>query len=258
MMKIRVLLFIFSFFCITNVSGQILLPQLSAGQAIDTLIYSLNYNFDGTCIPQHEVAVQMDTNYIPIASGLEVYGVISGLISPNDSVLTTEKGYLQNGDTIFFSQAGAIYTFYSAWSGIITIDIYLHGTPTVPFETYPCELLMMCTLGICGNTCFLTANSSQCIVNDPIGIEDNDLIDNVIIYPNPATNFVDFELNSDVYSNCEFFLYNSSGAMLFNKSLGINPKFFTVKTDHLKQGTYFYSFTKFGHSIKSGKFVVNP
>lgn len=246
--------FVLFFFC-NNARAQIILPQLSAGQQVDTLIYTFIYNFTGSCIPQHEFAFEIDTNFIPVASGTNLYGIISGLSSPNDSVLTTEKGYLQNGDTIFFDITSPVYTFFSPYAGVINVDLYLSGTPNVSFEPYPCELFMMCTLGTCSNTCLLTAISNQCIVNDPNDIVDPLPVKDVTPYPNPVIDILNFDNISDEFYFSDFVLYDSSRKIAIIKQL-IPSNTFSVKLNNLKPGVYFYKFIKDGTTLYSGKVYV--
>ena len=159
----------FSFIIWQNANAQIQIPQLEVGKPVDTVIHNFIYGFSGTCLPVYDVILEIDPSIVDFVSGIHFYGTISGIPNFLDSVLTDEVGFLLNGDTIWFDAALNSYTFHSPLPFTMMIDLHLAGTPLTPFELYPCDLVMNCTLGICQNTCLLTSLSPapfQCMVNE--------------------------------------------------------------------------------------------
>jgi hypothetical protein len=220
--------------CLSSIA-QNQVPQLQAGKPVDTVIYNFTYGFDGSCLPLYDFIITIDQNLTPFVSGVNFYGVISALSPLLDSVYTDEAGFLHNGDTIWFSQSLTQYTFYYPLAAAIAIDIHLAGTPSIAFETYPCQLIMNCTLALCANTCQISAFDPppfQCIVDDFSGSENIDEFTSCHIFPNPATGILNVQCSEVGNNLVDLRLYDSFGKLIHEQlqvNVDRNQEIFTSK-----------------------------
>ena len=235
-------------------------PQLEAGKPVDTVIYNFTYGFDGTCLPFYDFILTIDQSLIPFVSGVNFYGVISGLGLPMDSVYTDEAGYLHNGDTIWFSQSLQQYTFYYPLVGAIAIDIHLAGTPVTAFENYPCQLIMNCTLALCSNTCQINAFDPppfQCIVDDFSGSENIDELTKCHIFPNPTTGIINVQCSDISNDPVDLKLYDSFGKLV-HEQIKVNiDQLSVITTMNLSPGIYFIVLSIDQHLLKRDKLLVH-
>ncbi|HKR04828.1 MAG TPA: T9SS type A sorting domain-containing protein [Bacteroidia bacterium] len=238
--------------------AQFILPQLQAGVYVDTAFGYFFYGFPGYCdsLGVYDVIFSVDPGLIPLVSGTQIQGTVIS-VSPADSVSSIQAGIIHVGDTLQFpSSTSNYYTISSTAAGGIGVELRIVGTPSVPFENYPCELSIICTLADCGNTCLLLDQPPACSVNDFTGINEalSEFIFN--IKPNPATD--KFELYSAAYFKHEslFEISNLEGQIILKETLSMNFKSKNFSTDQLPNGIYFWKTISGGKENGNGKIVV--
>jgi hypothetical protein len=253
-------IFVIILFFQTNFSlAQNQVPQLQAGKHVDTVIYNFTYGFDGSCLPFYDFILTIDQNLIPFVSGVNFYGVISGLGLPLDSVYTDEAGYLHNGDTIWFSQSLPQYTFYYPLTAAIAIDIHLAGTPSTAFETYPCQLIMNCTLALCSNTCQINAFDPppfQCIVDDFSSSENIDDRNACHIFPNPAPGIFKVQCSDIGNGVVDLRLYDSFGKLVHEQMKIDFHRTQEITTRNLAPGIYHVVLSNVQQILKREKLLI--
>jgi hypothetical protein len=77
---------------------------------------------------------------------------------------------------------------------------------------------------------------------------------NISIWPNPASNVVNFEIPGDALSGCTFALYNGSGRAVRMERFDGNR--FRFERGALQPGVYFYSIENKGAQLYSGRIVI--
>lgn len=85
------------------------------------------------------------------------------------------------------------------------------------------------------------------------GISVNNILQNVIVKPNPAKNFIDINLNFKTSEN-NFIIYDISGKTV--KTFIMNNDFLKLDISDLENGIYFINCTN-NKNILSEKFVIN-
>ncbi len=259
-MKRSAIILVITLFFQTSFSlAQNQVPQLEAGKPVDTVIYNFTYGFDGTCLPLYDFILTIDQNLIPFVSGVNFYGVVSGLSPLLDSVYTDEAGFLHNGDTIWFSQSSTQYTFYYPLASAIAIDIHLAGTPSIAFENYPCQLIMNCTLALCANTCQINAFDPppfQCIVDDFTSTEEIDDRTACHIFPNPATGILNVQCSDIGKDPVNLRLYDSFGKLVHEQMKVNIDQLSVISTMNLTPGIYFFFLSNDQQTLKQEKLLI--
>jgi hypothetical protein len=77
---------------------------------------------------------------------------------------------------------------------------------------------------------------------------------NCSVYPNPANQLINFELNETCSDNCEITIVSTTGSEVY-KSIINDPKF-SITTSNFAIGTYFYTITNNDIINYSGKFII--
>ena len=234
-------------------SSQIFLPQLNAGVPINDSITTINYCFPGNCNPLGDVIIKMDSLLIPVVQGVEFYYIVSQLTTTPGSVSTLEKGTTNVGDTFLFSPGGMNqYSFYASSIGCLSLTLFVFGTPSTPFEDYPCQIQIFCTLSNCGNTCIsVPENPFLCEVSNYIGLMESE-IDQKIILTHDLSNGLLIIYNQQLSQNeIIFSCYNSSGISIMNKTLSGKEEIIDIVK--LNSGIYLWQIICKGKIIQSGK-----
>lgn len=159
------------------------------------------------------------------------------------------------GNSILISQTPIILNANQSASQISgsfnTLDADLDEGPTVG-------------LSVIKYTFINTTNSSDSVqftlrYNSPsVGLAENsNLISSIDAYPNPASDFTSFKINSKANSDAKFEVFNSLGALISSKNIilseGKNKVDYNVES--LAAGIYFASI-KVGNSTTTKKFIV--
>jgi hypothetical protein len=89
--------------------------------------------------------------------------------------------------------------------------------------------------------------------NAPFGIDENDNTSGkqILVYPNPASEFINFE--TGLYSNLTLQIYMESGQLLYESVLKQGKN--TVQLSGFKNGLYFYRILKKDIALENGLFV---
>jgi|GEM_PF-4791493 len=240
------------------VIAQLTIPQLQAGVTIDSAFGMFAYNFLGYCdtLPTYQVILQLDQNLIPLATGVEIVCAVNS-VSPVDTVYTLEAGIVHIGDTFTFpSAANNHYTFYSPSDGNLLLSLVVKGTPAVPFESYPCELFIICTLADCGNTCLITAAPSSCSVSDFSGINvnnENGEGSTMVVFHN---GILEIFIDRQYHHGGTFSLFNSEGKAMAEFELEYGKKHFSNPLSRISSGIYFWKINYRDGNYQSGKLPV--
>lgn len=236
-------------------SSQILLPQLKAGVTVNDSITTLNYCFPGNCNPLGDVIIKMDSLLIPLVQGVEFYYLVTQLTTLPSSVSTLEKGTTNVGDTFSFSPGSTNqYSFYASSSGCMRLVLFVVGTPSTPFVSYPCQMQTFCTLANCGNTCMtVPENPFQCEVSDFSGLPESKLIKNFLLSHDQSNGLLILSLQFLNNKGVTFTLYNSSGKSMITENYSTNIKEASIDIRKLNSGIYFWQIIINGNIIQSGK-----
>lgn len=105
------------------------------------------------------------------------------------------------------------------------------------------------------------SDSSQITLkyNAPVGLSENSnvSISSFEAYPNPASDFTSFKINSSKNSDAKLEVYNSLGSIVSTKNISLNEGKNKVdyNVENLSSGIYFAS-VKIGNSTTTKKFIV--
>lgn len=81
----------------------------------------------------------------------------------------------------------------------------------------------------------------------------------IIVYPNPATDFLTVEILGNTEKTIKFVLTNTLGVKVLEKMLNVSNSIFKIDVHILKQGMYIYEalFDITGESIYKGRIIIN-
>ena len=89
----------------------------------------------------------------------------------------------------------------------------------------------------------------------PVGVNNATMLsDKVIIYPNPATNVVNFTFDGDIQGAVSIKIYDILGKVISYKSYNVAPSVISLPTYDLSYGMYFYEIANNGTVIRD-KFI---
>lgn len=221
--------------------AQFNVPQLQAGVFINDTIVFHGYSFAGYCdsLGVYDVTITVSNDLAPIATGVELRYIVFACPSPPDTAYCIETGgFLQVGDTLPFSSPNSHYTIYSTpYAGGVLLALVIIGTPTVPFENYPCSLNTVITLADCGNAMLTYSLGIPCTVNNFVGVTEISSLQPLTINPNPTTgnSVVTF---SNFISNGDVRIFNLLGAEVFSERI-FNSAKKEIKLPKFSSGIYF-------------------
>ncbi len=95
---------------------------------------------------------------------------------------------------------------------------------------------------------------SQCFRVTGVGMDETSTIENIEVYPNPASDFVLFQ-TVDIATDYVITIYNTSGSKVMQNTVPANNNY-QWETKNLPKGTYFYNLNSDNNKIKSGKVVL--
>ena len=101
-------------------------------------------------------------------------------------------------------------------------------------------------------------DSASVVVNFNIGNVSIDEVANIktSVYPNPATNMVNFEYNIDNVNDSWFEVYNMLGNKVKDIHLDQSSGIINVPVDELEAGIYFYSVVVNGEAVETERLVI--
>jgi hypothetical protein len=249
------------FIQLSSISAQAPIPQLQAGVYINDSLDFIDYYLIKckSSYGVYDVSVFIDTNLIPVASGVELKFVVTQLTTLPDSVYSTQNGILHLYDTLTFSLSKSSYTIYSTDTGLMRLKIIIVGTPTIPFETYHCQFSKLITLSNCMNGSGIRG-SQTCSVENFNGINEPQLELKFKLMPNPTSDYLDIldiHSISSVSNVTVFKLINLQGQIVQSEILPANFKSKRIKVDKLSDGIYIWKVSdQFGFE-ETGKVVIN-
>jgi hypothetical protein len=89
--------------------------------------------------------------------------------------------------------------------------------------------------------------------------ENDDLLQEVVLYPNPASSFVDIAFQTRSGEEISILIYDMTGKQIMNKQLGMLPtgkQKLHLDISNLNAGMYFYELNQ-GEATITDKFIVN-
>ena len=100
-----------------------------------------------------------------------------------------------------------------------------------------------------------TANNTTCVTHDASFVtsinKDNRNINAILVYPNPSSNYLNFDFNTT--NEYSILLYDVNGKQVKNIE-GLQSKA-SVNISNLNNGLYFYKVYANNTTVKSGKFI---
>ncbi len=258
MRKYLILILTLTFIHSTWSFAQIQIPQLKAGVYVNDSIDYLDIYFHACQLNgQYDVDVIIDSNLIPIATGVELKYVVTILNTMPDSVYTLQNGIVHLFDTLSFSAGTRYYRFYSTVSGYMQLKLMLVGTPTIPLEVYSCELSQGIILPICKDGKYIFDSGTHCVVEDFNEIHEFQKKVAFRVFPNPAFEYFEISSGSALCEEKVFKLYSLQGQEVYSETIpaGFNSKRFQVEC--LSNGFYFWKVYGQFEFQEAGKLLVN-
>lgn len=131
---------------------------LVEGQPANVLIDSLTYFSNAECPPDFDFELWPDSAFLPFATGVRLYAVVTDLSLQFPNSLSSSYGSVAVGDTLPFDTTRSYpFTFWSP--GYVSIEFRAIGTPLVGGEVYPCGHELALTLAWCTNVAYLWPDS---------------------------------------------------------------------------------------------------
>ena len=140
------------------------------------------------------------------------------------------------GDPIYFSMTGSNAITYN-WN-------YGDGnTSTIPngTHTYASAGIYTATLkgtfGVCDST-----STIQVTVNDCTGLEEDELANSIVVYPNPANRFLNVSILEQKREDIDMIIFNNAGQMVYSKNIPANSQQITIDVNEFSEGVYLIRF----------------
>lgn len=224
-----ILLSMFIFICLINSHAQIPinLPVFKAGK------------YENVTIHQQFARVGKGTitALSPFISGIEFFMIIDS-IDPGTAPAPAGIYKDASGKMVPMYKGTqiklpAIFEFFGNKLGF---SVVMKGTPTVPGESYFCDLATAFTLGEDFGMAVVATTQKKCIVDIAEKIEKTNGAGDLIIYPNPATNEITVNGTTTRY-NSPYRITDNLGRVVLKGILNKSSE--TIDVHHLCNGTYF-------------------
>ncbi|MGB1040619.1 MAG: PKD domain-containing protein [Flavobacteriales bacterium] len=140
------------------------------------------------------------------------------------------------GDPIYFSMTGSNAITYE-W------DFGDFNTSTLPNQAYTYATPGTYTAylkgkyGLCDSTSSITVQ-----VNDCTGLGEEDLGKSIVVYPNPASRFLNISILEAVVEEVEMTIFNSSGQQVHNSVINPQATTKTINVNEFSEGVYLIRF----------------
>jgi hypothetical protein len=81
----------------------------------------------------------------------------------------------------------------------------------------------------------------------------------LLVYPNPAGDYVNINITGNTEQNVHFVIMNTMGVKIIEKTLIAGNSLYRLDVEKLKQGLYFYNaiLEKSNESIDNGKLIIS-
>ena len=236
------------------------IPQLQAGVPVNYTINHFSYPFTSHCdsLGMNYCSITMNSNVAEMVTGVGFYFVVTSTPPLPDSAYTIQTGKLNLGDSLLFTSANNFYNLYSTSADSVIFDLKIIGTPTTPFQNYPCWLLYGYNLVDCGKAYGISGvNMHDCYVDDFIGINENKNKLGFYITPNPASDFIIFTSKLKLKHDYELQLINLQGKVIQTEIIPSNTKNIHIEINKLLSGVCIWKIIDpFGFEL-TGKLFIN-
>ncbi len=228
--------FIFILIILLSASSIKLVGQNYAlGQEVNDTIMSYNYGTIDYCYPDPDISLQINSNLIPFATGLQVKIVIDDII-PDSGIIGTSNGiYLNIGDELLFNDTILSHPIYFFLASEIKFSYVVTGMPSVLGEHYYCSVDSLFTFANCNNwfEVYPDDNTPNCQITMTSNVEDKPL-KRINVYPNPFRDFLKID-PVDSIQKIEVFDINGN-MLLYKKGISNNQE---IDFSNFGKGIYF-------------------
>lgn len=94
-------------------------------------------------------------------------------------------------------------------------------------------------------------------INLPTSILESNEYNYITIYPNPATNKININIDNPTDRNLDLKIFNLYGNLVLSKNLELVLSHFEFKLDQIPEGLYIYTIKSKSGLISSGKIIKN-
>ena len=252
-MKTFQLLFLIAITIISkNIHAQTSIPQLQAGVYINQSIRPEFFSLTPSCDSIGSNSANF-SGPSPFVSGVEFKLIVTQVPSPPDSAYTIQSGALHIGDTL-----SLFNTVILSSPGVVLFSLNIVGTPTVPFETYPCSIDFIVNFGLCfdGWQIIDAFPPATCTVDDFNSISNPNSESQIILSPNPASDHLEISTTVNLKHEKILRLFNSLGVEIQSEILPVNFTSGNFKINAISSGLYFFNISdQFGYNL-NGKLVI--
>ena len=163
-------------------------------------------------------------------------------------------GFLFNQSTFSnppASSTGLSFTigaqYHNPTSGPNDFDFYFHGEV---------DELMLYNRALTNTEVQAIYNAgADGVCKDALSVAENDLEIDFKVYPNPASNYIQFQLDAkytEIYKNVKLSIYDIKGAFIQEKNIDFNSN---IAISNLQNGVYLYTLQDENQILKSGQLI---
>ena len=108
------------------------------------------------------------------------------------------------------------------------------------------------------DACETIAETFEVTIDDCVGIDEN-FADNVVVYPNPAKNFLNINIQNSNYKTAELQLTNILGKIVYRKIFTLNSDKHSenINLEEYSGGLYFFTLTSGGKILMTEKIIID-
>jgi PKD repeat protein len=125
----------------------------------------------------------------------------------------------------------------------VTYTYYIYGTQIV-----------ILTIN-CDGKKDLTTYEGYIYINQAMGVTANEQQNNLLIYPNPASDLLNIDFNGFRPENGIVQIYSSAGQIVYSKELSDNNQILKIDVNNLHQGIYYIRLIDSKGKFLTGKFI---
>ena len=161
------------------------------------------------------------------------------------------------GDSVNFQLAAihnVVEVSLATWNvnGITPLPGF--STPFGGGLVLPAQLTVGTHYYVCQNHVALEGMKGTIIVQNPTGITDNSVLENIRIYPNPSNGILKLEYNGTQFDkDCGLEIYNVKGEKIY-QSVALNP-ISEIDLSYQSRGIYFVKIHK-GQAVLTRKILL--
>ena len=199
-----------------------------------------------------------DTIFVSPTTNTTYYVEISDSIGciKNDSVIISVYNGIPTSGFEFVENGFAQVSFYdlslngTSWNWNFGDGSYsIEQNPTHNYSSIGNYLVQQIAQNSCG------ADTSDQYISVLLGINSNELLSEIKIYPNPNSGKFLIEFDNEIKSNCKLNIYNMLGMKLFETDIKQHTKSKEINCTGLKDGIYYYQINNEDFNLK-GKIMI--